>query len=117
MKDIVIRASIAGCLGGLIYQTFVWIFYLLGFAKITPLHVSAYMLIKPGADITTFSTQLLGTVQHFSNSILLALIVAYIFELIGFDFFIIKGIAFGGIIYFILYGVIGRFIIPIIITT
>jgi len=31
----------------------------------------------------------------------------------GFDYFKIKGLTFGGIIYFILYGVIGRFIIPV----
>jgi len=55
MKDIAIRASVAGFLGGLIYQTFVWIFNIVGIAKITPFQVGAYMLIKPGSDITTLS--------------------------------------------------------------
>lgn len=113
MKDIAIRVPVAGCLGGLIYQTFVWIFNIVGIAKITPFQVGAYMLIKPGSDIITLSAQLLGTVQHFSNSIFLALIVAYIIDLMCSDYFMIKGLAFGGIVYFILYGVIGRFIFPV----
>ncbi len=113
MKDIVIRSSIAGCLGGLIYQIFVWVFYLFGIAKITPYQVGAYMLVQPASDHTMLFNQLLGSVQHFSNSIFFAFIAASISKLIGLDYFILKGLAFGAILYFILYGVIGRFIMPV----
>jgi len=113
MKDIFIRSSIAGCLGGLIYQVFVWIFYLLNIAKITPFQIGAYMLVKPGSDFTMLLNQLLGSVQHFTNCIILAFIAAAIAELIGLDHFILKGVAYGGILYFLIYGVIGRYIIPV----
>lgn len=113
MKNIFIRSSIAGCLGGLIYQVFVWIFYLLDIAKITPFQIGAYMLVKPGSDFTMPLNQLLGSVQHFSNSIILAFIPAAIADYIGLDHFIFKGVVYGGIIYFLIYGVIGRYIIPV----
>ncbi|NLM21018.1 MAG: hypothetical protein GX207_04635 [Peptococcaceae bacterium] len=113
MKDIFIRSLIAGCLGGLIYQMFVWVFYLFDLAKITPFQIGAYMLVKPGSDFTMIFNQLLGSVQHFSNSILIAFVIAAIAERIGLDHFILKGTALGGILYFIIYGVVGRYIIPV----
>jgi hypothetical protein len=113
MKDIVVRSTVAGCIGGLIYQVFVWIFNFIGIAKITPFQIGAYMLVKPGSDYTMVLNQLLGSVQHFSNSILLAFIAASLSQLIGLDYYLLKGVAFGAILYFIIYGVIGRFIIPV----
>ncbi|MBS4025893.1 MAG: hypothetical protein KGZ96_09495 [Clostridia bacterium] len=112
-KDTTVFGVLAGVLGGTAYQGFVWIFYLIRIAKITPYQIGAYVLIKPGLDITSFSAQLLGMVQHYANSALLAIIALYLLRLMGTDYAWLKGLSFGGVIYFLLYGVIAKAVVPV----
>lgn len=113
MRDSAVKGILSGVAGGIAYQVFVWVFYLLGIADITPFQVGAYILIKPGLDITTLSAQALGMVQHFANSCILGLIAVLVIRWLGSDYLWIKGVSYGAVIYFLLYGVIARTIIPV----
>lgn len=66
MRDSMVAGVLAGIAGGLFYQIFVWISYLMGIAKITPFQLSAYVLIKPGLGISSLPAQGLGMALHFA---------------------------------------------------
>lgn len=51
-------------------------------------------------------------IQHFANCALVALIGIYFIRLVGNDYLWIKGIAYGAVIYYIIYGGIAKFVIP-----
>lgn len=111
-KDTAITAIISGGIAGLVYQGFVWLFYIFGVAKINPFQIGAYVMVQPGVDITSIPAQALGFVQHTVHSIFLAAIAIYVLRLIGLDHWFLKGLAFGGLLYFFLYGIASRFVIP-----
>lgn len=112
-KDTFVIGVIAGIVGGTVYQGFVWVFYLIGIAKITPYHLGAYILIKPGSDITSISSQLLGMVQHYALSVLFAVIALYLLRIMGTDYAWLKGLFWGAIIYFLVYGLLAKAVIPV----
>jgi len=113
MRDTAVKGLIAGIAGGLFFQVFVWIFYLMGIAASTPFRLGAYILIRPGLDIGSLPAQGLGAVQHFALSALLGVITVYILRLMGPDFSGVKGLVFGGLIYFLVYGVLAKAVIPV----
>ncbi len=112
-KDSIVLSVLAGILGGTAYQVFVWIFYLMGIAKITPYQLGAYVLIKPGLDITLLSSQLLGMVQHYAISTLIAFIALQFLRFIGTDNAYLKGLSAGAIIYFLVYGLLAKAVVPV----
>jgi len=113
MRDSAIKGLFSGIAGGIAYQVFVWVFYLWNIANITPFQLGAYILIPPGSDITTLSAQGLGMIQHFANSSLLGLIAVFLLRLFGNDYIWIKGVSYGAVLYFLIYGVIAKAIIPV----
>ncbi len=112
-RDTAVLGIVAGILGGTVYQVFIWMFYLMGFAKITPFQLGAYISVKPGSDITLLSAQLLGMVQHYSLSILVAVIALYLLRQIGIDHAWLKGLALGAIINLFIYGLTAKAVIPV----
>ena len=113
MNDKVSIAIRSGLLGGLAYQVFGWVFKQAGLAKITPFEVGAYTLLKPGSDIFSIQAQALGSVQHFANSVLIATMILYIIKLMDSNYTALNGVFAGIIIYFLLYGVIAKLVVPV----
>lgn len=112
-KDTAVLGILTGILGGTAYHIFVWVFYLIGIAKITPYQLGAYVLIRPGLDITSLSAQLLGMIQHYGNSIVIAFATLYFIRKVGTDYAWLKGLALGIIVYFLLYGMLAKTVIPV----
>jgi len=113
MRDSALTGIIAGVIGGIAYQSFMYVFYLVGISETTPFHLGAYILLRPGLDISAVPAQALGMVQHLANSSLLGLIAVYLLRYMGTDYLWLKGLAFGGVIYFLIYGVIAKAVIPV----
>ena len=112
-SDTAVLGVITALVGGTAYQVFVWFFYLLGIAKITPFQIGAYIFIRPGLDFTSLPAQLLGMVQHYSLSTILAFITSYCLQKIGTDYLLLKGLLLGITIYFLFFGVLAKFVVPV----
>lgn len=112
-SDTATLGVLAGVVGGTVHQALVWLFYLMGIAKITPYQLGAYVVIKPGLDITSFSAQLLGMLQHYALSTIVAIIMLYCLQQIGTDFLLLKGFLFGLALYFLIYGWLAKTVIPV----
>lgn len=113
MRDSVVKGVFAGVAGGMFYQIFVWIFNMMGIAATTPFQLGAYVLVKPGLDISSLPAQGLGAVQHFALASLLGVIILYLLRFIGTDFLGIKGLFYGGTVYFLIYGLLAKTVIPV----
>lgn len=111
--DTAVVGVLAGVLGGTTHQLFMWVFYLMKIAKITPFQLGAYVAIKPGLDITSIPAQLLGMLQHYALSTIIAVIAFYCLQKIGTDYLLFKGFVFGLAVYFLVYGWLAKTVIPV----
>ena len=75
-SDTAVLGVITALVGGTAYQVFVWFFYLLGIAKITPFQIGAYIFIRPGLT-SLHCPPNCYMVQHYSLSTILAFITSY----------------------------------------
>ncbi len=113
MRDTVLAGTFAGIAGGLFYQVFVWVLLLSGIAQTTPFRLGAYVLVRPGVNLSSLPAQGLGAAQHFALASLFGIIIVYLLRLVGTDFLAVKGLVYGGIIYFLIYGVLAKAVIPV----
>jgi len=112
-SDTAVVGVLAGIVGGTAHQLFMWVFYLMGTAKITAFQLGAYVAIKPGLDITSIPAQLLGMLQHYALSTILAVFAFYCLQKIGTDYLLLKGLLFGVAVHFIVYGWLAKTAIPV----
>lgn len=113
MRDSAVTGLISGIVGGIVHQVFIWTFYSLGIADVTPSLLGAYIAVKPGADITSLSAQTIGMVVHLTTSISLGVIAVYLIRLMGDDYLWVKGVAYGAVIYLLLWGAIAKLVVPV----
>lgn len=112
MRDSGVIGLISGIAGGIIFQLFIWIFYLFGFAGVTPSQIGTYLFAHT-TQITTLSAQIIGMTAHLTNSALLGVIAVYILRLMGTDYLWVKGVAYGSAIHLLVYGAILKIFIPV----
>lgn len=112
MRDSIVTGLIAGILGGLVYLVPAWGLWLAGIAKTTPLHISAHVFLPPGAATGTIPALTFGFIVHLIVSALLGIIAVGMLRLTGADYLWAKGLAFGGTVYLLVYGLIAQAFIP-----
>lgn len=113
MRDSIFAGVVAGIVGGTLDQAIVWALSLLGIAKVTPLQLGAYVVTRPGTDITALPAQALGAVPHYALSFLFGVIGVLMLRRFGTDHLGIKGLTYGAVVYFLAYSLVGRATFPV----
>ncbi len=103
MRDTFVRGYMAGVIGGIAMTIINQILFSLGFASSRFFDISA--MIYLGYVPNTIGEQFISEVIHLGHAALIGISFAYIFPLIGRDYFVFKGATFGAFIWSIVFGI------------
>ncbi len=103
IKDTIIAGALAGWTGNLVKEILTWFFYAMGWVKYTFVHIAAgfyYSAENLDAPLSLVTGFLTDWIIATSFGVAALLMLRYT----GTDYAIIKGTAFGGLVYVITFG-------------
>jgi hypothetical protein len=104
INDTIIAGALAGWTGNIVKEILTWFFYSMGWVRYTFVHIAAgfyYSAENLGAPLSLVTGILTDWIIAGTFGVLALLMLRYT----GTDYAILKGIAFGGLVYVITFGV------------
>ena len=107
MRDTIMRGVIAGAVATPVQAGLNWAWFFIGLADstLTQLFARALLIIPPGRAVT-LGENIVGLVGHFIIGLLFAVIISYIIRYSGWDYYLIKGVGTGMLIWAIHLGLL-----------
>lgn len=104
IKDTIANAALAGTIATVAQESFSWLIYWLGIAKSTPAHYAARLLT--GNPNIPANKLWIGLAGHLITGLIFGLAFVYLMRRLGKDYYILKGITFGGLLWIVTYAII-----------
>lgn len=101
IKDTIAKGIVAGAIAtiGQIILNYLW--FLTGLTESTDpqLFARGAILVSPNQSLT-LSQEIVGLVGHFIGGLIFIVILTYLLKCLGFDYYLLKGAAFGAFVWF-----------------
>lgn len=96
--DTILRGSIAGSVALIIALSVSWILYMFGVLPSTGSHYSAMFITSPGTPLTTLPL-LLGSLTNLVTGALVGVVIAFLFKRTGNDYWWLKSVGLGVVLW------------------
>lgn len=103
MRDTITIGTIAGLISTTVLTIFVWVVRVLGYKFITTWDTAANVLVDKSLIHTPIG-QLIGFVAHFTLGAFFGVMVAYTLRFTGKDYYLLKGIGLGALVWLVSIG-------------
>lgn len=101
IKDTITKGIVAGAIAttGHIILNYLWFFTGLTESTDPQLLARGILLVSPNQSLT-LSQEMVGLVGHFIGGFIFIAILTYLLKFSGFDYYLLKGAAFGAVVWF-----------------
>jgi hypothetical protein len=101
IKDTIAKGIIAGLLAAIVHVILNYLWFMTGLTKSTdPQLLARGILLVPSNQSLTLAQEFVGIIGHFIGGIIFIVVLVYILNLTGFDYYLLKGSGFGAVIWF-----------------
>ena len=101
IKDTITKGLVAGAIASIGQVILNYLWFLTGLTESTDPQLLArgILLVSPNQSLT-LPQEIVGLVGHFIGGLILIVILTYLLRCLGFDYYLLKGAAFGAFVWF-----------------